>query len=302
MNASLKWIDTHVHLFPESADGSALPKMARAQNAVNTPRNYMSNQQSVPAGVVVVHFSKAADSQHVIDSLDAMKHCPAPKAGVIKADVTLPQTFEWIKRPDVKAVRVYAKESAPDFSDKAAWNKLWSLVRSQKKHVLVFGAEPYLRDAIRQIPQDLPLVIDHLGLPDVSKGANDPYWSSLLLEMAARNTSAGPVYYKGPGYRTSLDPKKVQPFVNAILRRLGKGRLMLGASDGPFAGPVLEQDARFAGKNLSEIADFAWINHFTLTLAKEAAKFFADYGVKESELIADTHWEAAATLYGFDVK
>lgn len=296
MNAKLKWIDTHVHLFPETADASGLPKMARQQNALNTPRNYMAGQESVPAGVVIVHFSKAADSQHVVDALDAMKHCPAPKAGVIKADVTLCNTFCWVERPDIKAVRVYAKESAPDFSDIKSWNKLWSMVRGSGKHVLVFGSSPFLRDAVAQIPQDLPLVIDHLGLPDAAKGVNDPYFQALLSDMVSRNKNAGAVFYKGPGYRTSLDPRKVQPFVNEIIRKLGADRLMLGASDGPFAGPVLENDARFAGKNLSEIADFAWINGFTTTLAKQAA---IDLKLDEATLIRQTHYDTAAKLYGF---
>ena len=292
MTTTQKWIDTHVHIFPSSAPAEGLPK---AKYGVNTPANYRKgNKPARPSGVVVVHFSKAADSRHVVKALDEMTRsgCKMPKTGVIKADVTLPETFQWILREDVGAVRVYAKESAPDFSDKAAWNRLWNLVRSQKKHVLVFGGAPYLRDAIANIPADLPLVIDHLGLPDATKGGNDPYFNALLSDMVTRNKNSAPVYYKGPGYRTSLDPKKVQPFVNAIIKKLGADRLLLGASDGPFAGPVTETDVRYAGKNLTQIVDFDWIHNYTNLLAA---------GAKETGATADQLlYTNAAHFYGWE--
>lgn len=295
-----QWIDTHVHLFPESDAQKELPRLAFAQNQVNTPSVYRdANANCRPSGVVVVHFSKAPDSVHVIETLDGMGDCKMPIAGVIKADVTDPRTYEWILRDDVKGVRVYAKESAPDFSDKAAWDKLWNLVRSQGKHILVFGQAPYLRDAIAQLPQDIPLVIDHLGLPDITKGASDPDFRALLSEMKSRNANAAPVFYKGPGYRSSLDTHKVQAFVNAIAEALGIEQLMLGASDGPFAGPALEADVRYHGKPLSTLVDFDWIHNYTTTLAKGVA---SAHSLNEQDVVFRTLYRNAAELYGFSGK
>ncbi|MGB1540080.1 MAG: amidohydrolase family protein, partial [Rickettsiales bacterium] len=194
MSAATKWIDTHVHIFPQTDEKAELPRLIRQNNVVNTPANYRAgNANNKPSGVVVVHFSKAADSKHVIASLDEMKSagCRLPKAGVIKADVSLPETYDWILRDDVAGVRVYAKEAPCDFSDKAAWDRLWNLVRSQKKHVLVFGSAPHLRPTIAQIPQDLTLVIDHLGLPDATQGGNDAEFNALLADMVSRNKTAG---------------------------------------------------------------------------------------------------------------
>ena len=244
----------------------------------------------------MVHFSKAPDSVHVIETLDSMGKCTLPMVGVIKADVTDPRCFEWILRDDIKAVRVYAKESMPDFSDKAAWDKLWNLVRSRNKHILVFGQAPYLRNTIAQLPQDIPLVIDHLGLPDVTKGASDPDFRGLLSDMKTRNATAAPVYYKGPGYRTSLDVHKVQPFVTAIAETLSVDRLMLGASDGPFAGPALEEDVRFHGKPLSTLVDFNWIYNYTAQLAEGVADALS---LNMQDVMFRTLYRNAAELYGF---
>lgn len=294
------WIDTHVHLFPQSDSGKDLPRLSFARNQVNTPavyRNAMGGHS--PSGVVVVHFSKAPDSLHVIKTLDGMRGCKMPVAGVIKADIADPRSFEWILRDDIKAVRVYAKESMPDFADKAAWNRLWNLVRSRKKHILVFGAAPYLRATIAQIPQDIPLVIDHLGLPDATKGANDSAFCSLLFDMKTRNATAAPVYYKGPGYRTSLDVRKVQPFVNAITAKLGINRLLLGATDAPFAGPALEADVRYHNKPLTQLVDFNGIQHYTSQLAEGIAQ---SQNLNAQDVAFRTLYANAAELYGFGNK
>jgi len=226
-----------------------------------------------------------------------MRGCRMPIAGVIKADIADCRTFEWILRDDIKAVRVYAKESAPDFSDKAAWNRLWNIIRSRKKHILVFGSAPYLRATIAQLPQDIPLIIDHLGLPDVTKGASDPAFCTLLAEMKTRNAVSAPVYYKGPGYRTSLDVHNVQPFVNAIAAKLGVNRLLLGASDAPFAGPALEADVRYHNKPLSTLVDFGWMQHYTAQLASGIA---TSLGLNEQDVAFRALYRNAAELYGFN--
>lgn len=295
-----RWIDTHVHLFPESDSGKDLPRLSFARNQINTPSVYRNaNGSNHPSGVVVVHFSKALDSVHVIKTLDGMRGCKMPVAGVIKADVADPRTFQWILRDDIKAVRIYANAAMPDFSDKAAWNRLWNLVRSQKKHMLVFGTAPYLRGTIAQLPQDIPLVIDHFGMPDVTKGASDPAFNALLAEMKTRNDTAAPVYYKGPGYRTSLDVRQVQPFVNTIAVKLGIHRLLLGASDAPFAGFAPETDSRYRGKNLSSLVDFNWIQNYTAHLAKGVA---ASQGLDEQDVMFRTLYGNAAELYDFGSK
>lgn len=273
-----KWIDTHVHLFPEPAEG--WPTLAEHGDRPCTPRHYLGILDgSAPQGIVVVHFSKAADSQHVIGALDTLKG-KRPAVGVVKAaDLAV---FDWILRDDVKGVRIYAKESVPEFTDVQRWNRLWNLVRSKNKHILIFGDPEKLRKTIPQLPQDIPLVIDHLGLPDAAHGANDAQWNALLSEMQTRNKNSAPVYFKGPGYRSSLRVEEVQPFVNAIVRKLGVERLMLGATDAPFAGMPK--------------GDLHWIRDYTYKLAVGAA---TGLGLDEEDTVDALLYGNAAELYGF---
>lgn len=293
MTQPTPWIDTHVHLFPAPADGT--PLMPHHGSRPNTPEVYLKELgQDAPAGIVVVHFSKAPDSTHVIGALEALKG-KAPAAGVIKADINDPRTFEWIRRADVKGVRVYAKESAPDFSDREAWNRLWSLVRAEKKHILVFGSAPFLRPTLAQLPQDIPVLIDHLGLPDAEKGASDAEWNALLADVVSRNRTAAPAYFKGPGYRTSISPQKVQPFVNAIVKALGAEYLLLGASDAPFGGPATEKDSRYHDKPLGHFASLQWMRDYTRLLAENAV---ADSGLPSDTVAKSLHGNARE-IYGF---
>lgn len=293
------WIDTHVHLFPESDANKELPRLGFFHNRVNTPSAYRAaNGNECASGVVVVHFSQAPDSRHVIEMLDGLSpKCKPHFRGVIKADVQDPRTFAWALRDDIAAVRVYAKGAMPDFSDKAAWNRLWNILRGRKKHIVVFGDAPYLREAVRQLPQDIPLVIDHLGLPNVANGANDHHFRTLLAEMKTRNATAASVYYKGPGYRSSLDVRKVQPFVNAIAGALGVDHLILGATDAPFAGSALENDCRFYGKPLTSLTDFTRIRAYTATLARGVSAALA---LNEQDVLFRTHYRNAAELYGLN--
>jgi predicted TIM-barrel fold metal-dependent hydrolase len=286
-----EWIDAHVHLFPAGTDS---PTMPRHGSKPNTPDVYLQTLgEYAPKGIVVVHFSKAPDSRHVIGTLDALKD-RHPAAGVVKADDR--EVFDWILREDIKGVRIYAKESMPDFSNTQAWYRLWNLVRSRKKHILIFGGEPHLRKAVALLPRDIPLVIDHLGLPNVEKGISDPAWNALLQEMKSRNQNAAPVYFKGPGYRTSLSPEKVQPFVNRIIETLGPDRLLLGASDAPFAGPAADPNIRYKGQPLGELADLHWIRDYTAALARRAA---SDLGLDEAAMLQALLHDNTAKLYGF---
>lgn len=286
-----RWIDTHVHLFPAPATDT--PAMPHHGNRSNTPETYLSELgEDAPAGIVVVHFSKAETSQHVIGALDALKG-KAPAVGVVKA--VDPLVFDYILRDDIRAVRIYAKDGVPDFSNTQGWNRLWNQVRSRGKHILLFGDAPHLRKTVALLPQDIPLVIDHLGSPNAEKGLNDHEWQRLLADLKTRARHT-PVYFKGPGYRTSLSREKVQPFVNAIIQSFGVDRLLLGASDAPFAGPSGEADPRYHNRPLGLFADLHWMRNYTRELARHAAQ---ELGLDEAATVEKLLHANAAALYGF---
>lgn len=292
---SSAWIDAHVHLFAPGAEGA--PRLPGAHE-VHTPAEYLRRFGSKkPDGIVSVHFSKAPDSQHVIDSLALLKKAGIPAAGVLKADAQEARLEGWLARPDVKAIRFYAKDSVPDLSaERDRWNHLFNLLRQRRQHLMAFGDAHLLPALISQLPEDLPLVIDHLGVPDITKGASDAAFHKLLSLMQARIAAGGQVFFKGPGYRTSLRTELVQPFVDTIAQKLGATHLMLGASDAPYAGPVPDTDTEWKGRNYADAMDACRVMGFTHSLAKHAA---AASGQKEEAFLQAVFHDNAAKLYGF---
>lgn len=260
----MPWIDTHVHLFCESDDNKDIPFLYPT-NVLNTADNYLKAlNENKPQAVVVVDFSKSKDSQHVISSLDELKQKGIKAAGVIKANLNDERTFQWLQREDVKAIRIYAKDSMPDLSGQK-WADIFATLKEKSKHILVFGEGIYLVGTIKQIPEDITILIDHLGSPDIDN-KDLPYEE--LLEIAAVR---GNIYFKGPGYRTSLDVEKVKPIVKKIVTKVGIEKLMLGASDAPFAGPVSDPSPQYANKKFCEVMDYQKVMDFTKKLAEAAS-------------------------------
>jgi predicted TIM-barrel fold metal-dependent hydrolase len=155
---------------------------------------------------------------------------------------------------------VYAKEGVPSL-DGDAWQNLFSVLRAQNKHVLVFGAYTNIAATVAQIPQDIAVVIDHLGLPSL----DDVEGYEVLLQALKER---GNVYLKGPGYRTSLEVEKIIPLVRKAKELLGSEALMLGATDGPFAGPIVDPKSPEKGKPLADFINYQTVQQYTATLAE----------------------------------
>ncbi|MCE3231995.1 MAG: metal-dependent hydrolase [Rickettsiaceae bacterium] len=226
----MPWIDTHVHLFTKNdSDNTGIPEVF-GKNSLNTPELYIETLgANMPDGVVIVDFSKAKDSEHVVNSLDELAQRGIKAAGVIKGNLADARTLQWIKRPDVKAIRLYAKDSMPDVSGQE-WKEVFVQVTKDNKHILIFGEGANLTGLIKRIPENVTILVDHLGVPKID--GEDKDFKELLVIAKAR----GNIYFKGPGYRTSLDVQKVKLIVREIIAAVGSSRVMLGASDAPFAG------------------------------------------------------------------
>ena len=295
----LSWIDTHVHLFtPAESTPDKTPPFVQDGNVLHTTAVYLKALgEQKPAGVVVVDFSKSTSSAHVMNSMPELESAGIPARGIIKAIPGDDQTLEWLKDDRVLGVRLYCKDGVPNLgADKSWWDGMFNQLRHGGKHVLAFGSCKYLPGLIAQIPSDITVVIDHLGMPDAFKGASDPAFKKLVLDMASRHKNAGKVYFKGPGYRTAMDVRKVQPFVTEILRIFGNRQLMLGASDGPFAGPVLDSSPQFRDKKFGEVLTYAKVLQFTKYLAQHAAE---ELGRNAGELEKAVFHDNAARLYRF---
>jgi predicted TIM-barrel fold metal-dependent hydrolase len=293
-----QWIDTHVHLFTEATKGEA---PALIDGKVNTTEHYLQSfGDNTPAGVVVVDYSKASSSAHVVATVDELVKRGIPTKGIIRANLADENTWEWLRHPHIAGARLYALADVPDLSaNKAGYDKLFSELCTRKQHLCLFGKPANLRALIKQIPDDLTLLIDHLGMPDALQGTNQHDYNQLLADCAARHKSAGAVYFKGPGYRTSFDPARTAPFLQLIIEKLGDTQLMLGASDAPFAGPVMEASAPYAGKNNTDFVSYQtilpWLNILVEKLAPSQKK---SVEMLQMQLL----YSNAHKLYGFEKK
>lgn len=278
----MRWIDTHVHLFSANDNGPVLSQ----KNGQNTVDAYFSALSAdVPEAVVVVDFSMAETSQHVITSLDELKKKGVVAFGIIKGNLEDENTLNWLKRPDVKGIRLYAKDSVPDVSGEK-WNEVFQILENENKHILVFGKASYVAELIKKISPEITILVDHLGLPNVFSGQKDADFAHLLEVARKRNN----VYFKGPGYRTSLDLEKVKPVIGKIIATVGIDRLILGASDGPFAGSVLEPTPKYSGKAYGELLDYNKVLKFINSLAGSVAS-----GLYVDKLL----YGNAKKIYGF---
>lgn len=257
----MKWIDTHVHIFSRNSEAASKGPLLKSRNDLNDADGYLAELESQkPDGVVVVDFSKSENSEHVIEGVQDLKARQIPVAGVIKGDVKYPKTAQWLEQDEIQAIRVYAKEGVPSL-DGDAWQNLFSVLRAQNKHVLVFGAYTNIAATVAQIPQDIAVVIDHLGLPSL----DDVEGYEVLLQALKER---GNVYLKGPGYRTSLEVEKIIPLVRKAKELLGSEALMLGATDGPFAGPIVDPKSPEKGKPLADFINYQTVQQYTATLAE----------------------------------
>lgn len=266
-----QWIDTHVHLFtPETAGETPVA----IKGGINDVSTYVSSlAKNRPAGTVIVDFSKAVTSDHVMATLEPLAKAGVPAKGIIRGNIDDERTFEWIQHPQVAGIRLYGKSDVPDLSEeKAKWDRLFTLCRQYKKHICLFGAPGLIRQLVEQLPTDLPLLLDHLGMPVASEGENQHDYAQLLADLESRFKAGQPVYFKGPGYRTSFEPRRTVPFMMKIIEKFGESQLMLGASDAPFAGPVVETGSLYSGKKNQEVIGYDSILEYLNSLIELTAE------------------------------
>jgi predicted TIM-barrel fold metal-dependent hydrolase len=292
----MPWIDVHCHLFTDATADETTARLPG--NRLNTASDYLSAfaPEHKPTATVVVDFSKAKSSAHVIASLADLEAADHEARGVIRANIHDDNTLPWLLHPHVAGARLYALEGVPDLSLKDKWNPLFNRLRQRGQHLCLFGKPANLRETLRLLPNDLPVLIDHLGMPDANESTNQADYAQLLADCVSRMRTAAPVYFKGPGYRTALEAKRVAPFVSLILDKLGETQLLLGASDAPFAGPVMEKTPRYANQPYQQHIGYDSIVSYLETLARIAA----DFRSKSEEMLL-TQWlySNARQLYGF---
>lgn len=241
-------IDAHVHLYT-AADlarvGSGLPYALPEPHPLGAYLDALIDAGTPPTLVNNVHLSILPDSENVFASFDELaalrardpaRYGDIQLTGTIKADPGYADAVR-LSHPQVRGVRIVLHDAPPEtVAEDAyagdAWRALFARMRpDQHIHVYAQEAETNLR-TLRQMPAGIRVVIDHLGTCRPERGVDEPAYAALLEEARRR----GDVWFKGPGYRTGVDPEAVAPFALRIVETLGPERVLLQASDAPHVG------------------------------------------------------------------
>lgn len=241
-------IDSHVHFFT-LADlqrvSQDLPYTLPQPHPLSSYLDQLIDSGITPALINNVHLSILPDSENVFTSfseLAALQARDPARYGAIRLVGTIVADPEYanaqrLAHPQVVGIRIVLHDAQPETVAPQAystlpWQALYQRLR-QDQHVHLYAqeAETNLR-VLRQLPEHLRVVIDHLGSCRSERGAHEPAYGELLAEAKRR----GNVWFKGPGYRTAIDIEAVVPFVARIAREVGVDRLMLEATDAPHVG------------------------------------------------------------------
>jgi predicted TIM-barrel fold metal-dependent hydrolase len=248
MLPSMKRIDSHVHFYT-SQDlrrvADSLPYALPEPHPITAYLDSLITAGIVPTLINNVHISILPDSENVFASFkelqslqvkDPQRYGGVKLVGTIKADPVY-ATQERLAHPQVIGARIVLHDAKPEtvgdssFSD-GQWSAFYSrLLAHQHLHIYAKEAETNLR-VLRQIPDDVRVIIDHLGSCHAERGASEPAYIALLEEARRR----GNVWFKGPGYRTSVSPEEAARFVVQIVRTVGTDKILLEATDAPHVG------------------------------------------------------------------
>ncbi|OZI64842.1 amidohydrolase family protein [Bordetella genomosp. 4] len=247
-------VDGHVHFFTEddlNAVSAELPYDRPEPNPLSVYLQDLEAKGRLPTLINNVHLSVLPNSENIFSSFkelaDLKKKFPGKfdkvrLVGTIKADPVYANE-ERLSHPQVVGVRIVLHDApeesiASDAYSTPAWQTLYGrLAAHQHVHVYAQAAATNHR-VLRQIPDDVRVVIDHLGTCHANLNADDGAFTKLLEEAHRR----GNVWFKGPGYRTSTDIQETVPFVVRIIKALGAEKLLLQATDAPHVGA--DQSAR----------------------------------------------------------
>ncbi|MHC8410515.1 amidohydrolase family protein [Pseudomonas sp. Hz4] len=248
MKPSTKRIDSHVHFYTsEDLDrvAGSLPYTLPEPHPLTAYLDKLIDGGIAPTIINNVHLSILPDSENVFASFDELARLKAANplrygdvrlVGTIKAEPDY-ASKERLAHPQVVGARIVLHDARPEtvsdtrFSDEQ-WSAFYArLLPHQHLHIYAKEAETNLR-VLRQIPCDVRVIIDHLGSCHSERGAVEPAYLALLAEAGRR----GNVWFKGPGYRTSVRPEETARFVVQIVRAVGADKILLEATDAPHVG------------------------------------------------------------------
>lgn len=239
--------DSHVHLFT-NADlqmvADLLPYVIPKPHPLKPYLDALLVAGKCPRLINNVHLSILPDSENVFRSFAELAELQQSSdlydnitlVGTMKADPAY-ATQERLAHPQVKGVRIVLHDKAPEAMhaneySTGTWQSMYAQMRHDQ-HVHIYAKHPQTNlKVLRQIPENITVAIDHLGICYPHMEVDHADYQLLLSEASRR----GNVFFKGPGYRTHIQPENVAPFVVAIIEAVGADKLVLEASDAPHVG------------------------------------------------------------------
>ncbi|MFG6206525.1 amidohydrolase family protein [Pseudomonas retamae] len=240
--------DSHVHFFTSQdlrrVSGS-LPYALPEPHSLTAYLDKLIDAGIAPTLLNNVNLSILPDSENVFASFAELKNLQAADpqryggvtlVGTIKAEPAY-ATHERLSHPQVVGARIVLHDAPPEaVSDRQFSDQQWlafygRLQPHQHLHIYAKEAETNLR-VLRQIPPAVKVVIDHLGTCHRERDITEPAYIALLAEARAR----GNVWFKGPGYRTCIQPEETARFVTQIISAVGADKIVLEATDAPHVG------------------------------------------------------------------
>ena len=215
-------VDTHFHVFNA---GVAVAGARYVPQYSARLSDWLGQAQAVGVtrGVWVQPSFLGTDNRLMVDAL--LAH-PGVLRGVavVSPNVRL-ETLKVMNEAGVRGIRLNLAGLSHDIAQWSQAHTLWEALRSLGWHLELHTDQGQLPHVLRQLPADLPLVIDHMAKP-LQATAHDP--TMLGLQARAR---VSPVYVKLSGaYR--LGKVDSAPLAALLFQVLGPGALLWG-SDWP---------------------------------------------------------------------
>lgn len=235
-------LDSHHHLWDYSAEqypwipvGSPLDQSYNLDDLAQK-----SGDCDVQATVAVQARQTLEETDWLLSLADANPLCQAVVGWVPLQDDNIAEILDrYADEPLLKGVRhVIQDEEDPAFMLRPAFlNGLQSLSKTHLSYdILIFGHQlPNTIKMADALPDDMPLVLDHIAKPVIDAGKFDEQWAKDFAELAKRPN----VLCKLSGMATevrgaSWDADVLAPYFDHALKCFGPDRLMFG-SDWPVA-------------------------------------------------------------------
>lgn len=244
--------DMHVHFYTnedlKKCNQGPLPYALPQPYSLQTHLDRLISLGQFPYLIGHAYISILPDSQNILTSLneleilkekDPQKYGEIELIGFIKADPDY-ATEDLLNSKGIQGVRLVLHDTSPELIDEteyqsAPWKRLYEKLIQLNQHFLIYATDPAtVLKVLNCLPDELKVSIDHLG--NCKSTANNADYLALLTEAARRKN----VYFKGPGYRTSIDPNEVLPYLQKIIEMVGYDKLLLGATDAPHVGSDLK--------------------------------------------------------------